>query len=100
MPHEEIVKIILQKGLGNVNISMFKEEEQKEILRQVAGHYLRQGKIAEMLKILEDIDIKKYLEIIEPIAKHCLDQGEFDKAALIYEKIDKEMAEIIRKNLL
>lgn len=80
---------------------MFSDEERKAILTQVAEVYVRQGKMNEVLEILELIDIKKFAEIMKPIAESCVERGDYRKAALIYERIgEKEMAAFVRANFV
>ena|SRR3989344_4649721 len=96
-----IVKLIVEKGLKNVNLSMFKDSEKKAILQQAVEIFLRQGKTVEVLEILEHVDVKKFEDMLRPVAEHCVELGEYKKAALIYEKIGySELAEFIKLNFL
>lgn len=99
MNTEAVVQLIVEKGLKNVKLSMFKDSERKEILQQAAEIFLRQGKTAEVIEILEFIDMKKYADMLRPIAEQCVEIGDYRKAALIYERIGyHELAEFIRLN--
>ncbi|HLD33777.1 MAG TPA: hypothetical protein VJB66_03550 [Candidatus Nanoarchaeia archaeon] len=96
-----IVKLIVEKGLKNVNLSMFKDSERKAILQEVAEIFLRQGKTPEVLEILEHVDVKKFEDMLRPIAENCVELGDYKKAALIYEKIGyNDLAEFIRLNFV
>ena len=96
-----IVKLIVEKGVKNVNLSMFKDSERKAILQEVAEILLRQGKTPQVLEILEYVDVKKFEDMLRPVAEHCVELGDYKKAALIYEKIGyNELAEFIRINFV
>jgi len=95
----EIVKLIVEKGLKNVNLSMFTEAEKKTILEDVAEVFLRQGKTSDVIEILEYIDLKRFAELLRPVAENCVELGEYKKAVQIYEKIgNHELATFIRVN--
>jgi len=101
MNPNEIIKIIMEKGLKNTDISMFPETERKAILTKLAEEYLRQGKTNDLLDILQEIDLKRFSVLMEKLAEDCITLGEYKKAALIYEKIgNRELADAIRENLL
>src|SRR3989344_1840714 len=101
MANDAIVQLIIGKGVKNVDLSMFSEENRKEVLQQVAEILLRQGKTAEVLEILEYVDLKRYSEIVSPLANQCIDTGDYKTAALIYEKLgDHDLAEFIKENFV
>lgn len=101
MMTDSIVKLIVSKGIGNVNLSMFSGKKKKDILQQAAEALLRQGKTTEVVRILEDVDVKKFADMLRPVAEQCLELGDFSRAALIYEKIgDREMSQFIKANLI
>jgi MarR-like DNA-binding transcriptional regulator SgrR of sgrS sRNA len=101
MNPETIVRLILDKGINRVNLSMFTDSERKAILQQAAEQFLRQGKTKQVLDILEHVDMKKYADMLRPIAESCVELGEYKKAALIYEKIGyHELAEFIQLNFV
>ena len=101
MANDAIVQLIIGKGVKNVDLSMFSEESRKEVLQQVAEILLRQGKTAEVLEILEFIDLKRYAAMVRPLADQCVDSEDYRTAALIYEKIgDKELSRFIIKNFV
>lgn len=94
-----VVKVIVEKGAKNINLSMFSDSERKAILQEAAEQLLRQGKTAEVLEILEFVDVKRYADMLRPIAEQCVELADYKKAALIYEKIGyHELAEFIRLN--
>jgi len=94
-----VVKVIVEKGAKNINLSMFNDSERKAILQEAAEQLLRQGKTAEVLEILEFVDLKRYADMMRPIAEQCVEKADYKKAALIYEKIGyHELAEFIRLN--
>ncbi len=96
-----VVKLIVQKGFKNVNLSMFSESEKKAIMQEVAEIYLRQGKTSQVLEILEYVDLKRFADLMRPVAEQCVELGDYDKAALIYEKIGyHDLAEFIRENFV
>lgn len=101
MNPDAIAKLIVEKGLKNVNLSMFTDSEKKSILQEAAEVFLRQGKTADLLEILEYVDLKKFADMMRPLAENCVEQGEYKKAAQIYEKIGYgELAEFIRLNFV
>lgn len=101
MSASTIVKVVMQKGWKNTNLSMFLQEERREILEEVCRIYLRQGKMHEMMEVLKEVDLKSFSDIMKKIADNCLDLNDYENAVLIYEKIgEKEIAEVIRKNFL
>ena len=101
MNTDAITKLIVEKGLKNVNLSMFTDSEKKTILQEAAEVFLRQGKTADVLEILEFVDLKKYADMMRPLAENCVEQGDYRKAVLIYEKIGYEdLAEFIRLNFV
>ena len=96
-----MVQLIVSKGVKNVNLSMFSEEDRRTVLEQAAEIYLRQGKTAEVLEILQYIDLKRYADMLRPLAEQCIEAGDYDKAVLIYERIGHgELAEFIRENFV
>ncbi|HLC19902.1 MAG TPA: hypothetical protein VJK72_03210 [Candidatus Nanoarchaeia archaeon] len=101
MNPDAIAKLIVEKGLKNVNLSMFTDSEKKTILQEAAEVFLRQGKTADLLEILEYVDLKKFADMMRPLAENCVEQGEYKKAAQIYEKIGYgDLAEFIRLNFV
>ena len=97
--NEAIVKLIVEKGAKNVNLSMFTDSERKAILQEAAEIFLRQGKTTELMEILEFVDLKRYADMMRPIAENCVEMGEYARAAQIYEKIGyDDLAEFIRLN--
>ena len=101
MNTEAITKLIVEKGLKNVNLSMFTDAEKKTILQEAAEVFLRQGKTVEVLEILEHVDLQKFADIMKPLAENCVEQGEYRKAVQIYEKIGHtELADFIRLNFV
>ncbi len=101
MNTEAVVQLIVSKGVKQVNLSMFSETEKKTVLQQAAEIYLRQGKTAEVVEILEYTDLNQFAEIMRPVAEQCVETGDYKKAALIYEKIGyHELAEFIRENFV
>lgn len=101
MNPEAVVQLIINKGLKQVNLSMFSDSEKKAILQQVAEIFLRQGKTTEVLEILEYVDLKRFADLMRPIAEQCVERGDYAKAALIFEKIgDHDLAEFIRENFM
>ena len=97
--NEAIVKLIVEKGAKNVNLSMFTDSERKAILQEAAEIFLRQGKTTELMEILEFVDLKRYADMMRPIAENCVEMGEYVRAAQIYEKIGyDDLAEFIRLN--
>jgi len=101
MDKDTIVRIITEKGLKNVNLSMFSEQDRREIMEKVAEIYLRIGKTKEFLELLEFLDTKKYSEVMKKHAENIMLLGDYETAAMIYEKIgEKLMADTIRENFL
>ena len=101
MNPDTIVKLIVEKGLKNVNLSMFTDAEKKTILHEAAEVFLRQGKTVEVLEILEHVDLQKFADLMRPLAENCVEQGEYKRAVQIYEKIGHaELAEFIRLNFV
>ena len=101
MDKEAIARLITQKGVKNFNLSMFPEQDRKEIMEIVANNYLRIGKVREFMELLEFLDTKKYQGIMKKYAEDIMLLGDFETAAMIYEKIgDKLMAQTIRENFL
>lgn len=101
MTPDAIAKLIVEKGLKNVNLSMFTDAERKTILQEAAEVFLRQGKTAEVIEILEHVDLQKFADLMRPLAENCVELGEYKKAAQIYEKIGHTtLAEFIRFNFL
>ncbi|MBS3142564.1 hypothetical protein J4464_04220 [Candidatus Woesearchaeota archaeon] len=99
MANEGIVKMIVQKGAANVNLSMFSEEEKREILGEAAKHFIRMGKENEIIHILEYLDPVQYADKMLKKAESFMSLGEFETAAIIYEKLGmKDMADTIRSN--
>jgi DNA-binding SARP family transcriptional activator len=101
MKPEIIAQIIVQKGLKNVNLTMFSEDEKRKILEALAEIYIRQGRADEVLDIIESVDVKKFTEMMKTMAENAFQLGEYEKAARIYEKIgDAQFATYIRENFL
>jgi hypothetical protein len=100
MDKDVIVRLVVAKGVRNVNLSMFSEEDKREILEKTAETYLRLGKVDDLLSILEVIDLKKFSDVMRKQADNLIGIGEYEKAAQIYEKIGyKELADSIRQNI-
>jgi hypothetical protein len=101
MDKDIVIKVIMQKGLKNIELSMFSDDERKGILEKVAENLIRQGKTNEIIEILEQVDTKKFADIMGRIADQCMDMEEYEKAAFIYDRIgDHLLAEVVRKNFL
>ncbi len=101
MEEETIAKLILTKGLKNVNLSMFTDEQRKVIMQKLAEHYVRLGKMDELLGILEQTDKKSFEGIMKQRADQLLSLGDYKTAAAIYDKLgEKEIAASIRDNFL
>ena len=101
MDTDGVVQLIFQKGLKNVNLSMFSDQEKKVILTQVAEVFIRQGKHQEVMEILEYVDLHKFSDIMKPIAEACMERGDYRRAVMIYEKIgEKQMAEFLQANFV
>jgi hypothetical protein len=101
MKPEIIAQLIVQRGLSNVNLTMFTETEKKAILSNVAEIYMRQGKTDEVMGILEFIDEQRFNEMLKKMAEQCFELSEYDKASKIYEKLgDKEFSQYIKDNFL
>jgi hypothetical protein len=101
MKPESIAQVIVQKGIGNVNLSMFSEDDKKAILACVAEIYIRQGKANEVMDILEYVDVTKFMERIKKMAEQCFQLGQYDQAAKLYEKLgDTAFAKYIKDNFL
>jgi hypothetical protein len=101
MDPETVVKLIVNKGVDKVNLSMFSETERKAILQQVVEAYMRQGRVSDVLDILEHVDLKAFADRMRPVAEQCVELGEYKKAALIYEKIGyRDLSEFITENFV
>jgi len=101
MDREALVKLIVQKGVRKVNLSMFSELERKGILQEVVEVLLRQGKASEAVEIIEHVDAKRFADLLRPIAEQCVELRDYRKAALIFERIgDHELAEFINENFV
>lgn len=101
MKPEAIAQVIVQKGIGNVSLSMFSPEDKKEILASVAEIYIRQGKANEVMDILEFVDATRFMERIKKMAEQCFQLGQYEQAAKLYEKLgDAAFAKYITDNFL
>jgi hypothetical protein len=99
MDLDVLAKLVVDKGYGNVNLSMFSEEDQRKILEKAAEHFTRLGRLRELIALTEKLDPAKYRGIMEKYAQNLLELGQYKDAAFVYERLgQKELAETIRMN--
>jgi hypothetical protein len=101
MDRDAVVKLILKKGVKNVNLSMFSDLEKKSLLQEVVEIFLRQGKTSDAISLLEHVDAKRFADMLRPVAEQCVELGDYKKAALIYDRIGyNELSEFIHENFV
>jgi hypothetical protein len=101
MNPEQMAQLIVQKGIKNINLNMFSEQDKRAILTEVAQIYIRQGKTDEVMDILEHVDANRFLDILKKTAEESFQLGEYEKAAKLYERIgDKQFSDYIKDNFL
>jgi tetratricopeptide (TPR) repeat protein len=96
-----IAKLIVNKGIENYDVSMFTEEQKKEILAQAANIFMRQGKFTEAVICMEKAGLPLPKEQIRMVADKKILMGQYQEA---YELLSKtgliEMAEFVKANFL
>jgi hypothetical protein len=96
-----IAKIIVNKGVENFDISMFTEEQKKEILSQAAGIFLRQGKFDQAMIAMEKAGLPLPVAQIRKVADKKILMGQYFEAYELLRKTGQtEMAEFVKANFL
>ena len=96
-----IAKLIVNKGIENYDVSMFSEEQKKEILSQAAQIFMRQGKFKEAVISLEKAGLPLPTEQIRLVADKKILMGQYEEAYELLSKTGQhEMAEFVKANFL
>lgn len=101
METHPIAKIIGEKGIDTVDLSMFSKEQKKEIYSQAADILIRLNKTEEALIALERGGRKLPIEELKKIAENKIMMGQHREAYnLLVRTGQKEMAEFVKANFL
>lgn len=96
-----IAKLIVNKGIDNFDVSMFPEEQKKEILSQAANIFMRQGKFKEAVISLEKAGLPLPVEQIRLVADKKILMGQYKEAHELLSKTGQiEMAKFVKANFL
>ncbi|MBI4150386.1 hypothetical protein HY488_03210 [Candidatus Woesearchaeota archaeon] len=101
MNTELIAKSVIAAGVEKMDLSMFPEEQRKEICARIAEALFKQNKVAEAVRVLESGNVQLPADRLEPIADYYFKTADYPTAYKIYQKIGyDQMAEFIRLNCL
>jgi len=96
-----IAKSVISAGVEKMDLSMFPEEQRKEICAQVAKTLFKQNRMADGVRVLESVNLQLPADKLEPIADYYFKTAEYATAYTIYQKIGHhQIAEFIRLNCL
>ena len=96
-----IAKMIVNKGIESFDVSMFPEEQKKEILAQAAQIFMRQGRFTEAVVSLEKAGLPLPVEQIRKVADKKILMGQYQEAYELLSKTGQtEMAEFVKANFL
>lgn len=96
-----IAKMIVNKGIESFDVSMFPEEQKKDILAQAAQIFLRQGRFDEAMIALERAGLPLPEEQIRQVADKKILMGQYQEAYELLSKTGQtEMAEFVKANFL
>ena len=96
-----IAKIMAEKGVDQMDLSMFDEEQQQQIYSQASNILLRLNRIEEALIAMERSGRGLPIEQLKKIAENKMMLGQHKEAYELLEKTgQKEMAEFVRANFL
>ena len=96
-----IAKLIVNKGIESFDVSMFTEEQKKEILAQAANIFLRQGRFDDAMIALERGGLPLPEEQIRQVADKKILMGQYQEAYDLLSKTGQhEMAEFVKANFL
>lgn len=101
METHPIAKLIVNKGIENYDVSMFNEDQKKDILAQASQIYMRQGKFKEAVICLEKADLPLPIDQIRLAADKKILMGRYQEAYELLAKTGQhEMAEFVKANFL
>ncbi len=96
-----IAKSVIAAGVERMDLSMFPEEQRKEVCARIAETLFKQNRVADAVRVLESVNLQLPAERLEPIADYYFKSGEYATAYKIYQKIGhQQMVEFIRMNCL
>ncbi len=97
--NDALIKSIMDKGIKNIDASMFPPQQREEIFMEVGKRFLNMGKSTDAFIAFDIAGKLPPIETCKTLAKNHLEIGNRDIAAFIYEKIgEKQLADFIRKN--
>lgn len=101
MTTHPIAKILAEKGVDSVDLSMFPEEQRKEINSQAADILLRLNRTAQAFIALERAGRSVPIEQLKKMADNKILLGKYDEAyELLLKTGNEEMAEFVKQNFL
>jgi len=96
-----IARIITEKGVDSVDLSMFNDVQRREIYSQAANIFARLDKQDSAIICMERAGIPLPLEQLKKIAENKVLMGQHREAyELLLKAGQKDLAEFIKKNFL
>ena len=80
-PYAKIIPLVLDKGIDNINLSMFDEEVRKGILNAVGEFCLEKGRLPDALKAFYKAGNN---EKLSRVGDELKDMGKYDQALETY----------------
>ncbi len=97
---ENVAQLMIRNGLHQTDVSMFPEDEQKQIYARAGEEFLRLNKIADGIFALERAG-RLPVDMLRKMAQSKLDLREYPGAYELFKRIgDIQMAEFIKENFL
>lgn len=101
MDADLIAKSVISAGVEKMDLSMFPDDQRKEVCARVAEFLFKQNRLADAVRVLESVNLQLPADRLEPIADYYFKTGDYQTAYTIYRKIGgHQIAEFIRLNCL
>jgi hypothetical protein len=96
-----MAQMIASRGLDNVNLEMLSPEQRKELLKEVAVIYDRQGRREDAIVACRLAGLEVKPEVIEQITDAKLSSGNYKAAHDFLIKVGNlQMAQFVKSNFL
>jgi ClpP class serine protease len=96
-----IAKVMAEKGVESVDMSMFNEDQRREIYSQAADTLIRLNRIEQAFIAMERAGRPLPIEKLKKVAENKIMLGQYQEAYdLLLKTGQNEMAEFVKANFL
>ncbi|MBI5881254.1 hypothetical protein HZB90_03930 [archaeon] len=101
MEAHPIAKILADRGVDSVSLSMFSNEQKKEIYAETANILVRHNKFEQAFIAMERAGLPLPIEQLKRMAENRIALGQYQEAYdLLMRTGQREMADFVKKNFL